>query len=273
MNLLPRIVKKSVKKMLKNSGYELFRKYYYDFNANDSLVKIVNEKFNNKKDLIIFDVGANVGQTVDRFYSIFPDAKIYSFEPNQIAFEKLVKKEKQYSNFKAINKGLASSIEKRVFYKQPDSGSSSFLKLNIENEEFRLSQTDEAKLNHNITTVKEELEYNSEIIVETETIDNFCKNNGITEINILKIDTQGYETEVLGGAKNMLSQVGIIECEIILGNTYEKSSAFYNIESLINGDGFILWDIPYIGKFATDSINRINFLDAIFVNNKMKGKQ
>ena len=49
-------------------------------------------------------------------------------------------------------------------------------------------------------------------------------------------------------------------------NAYEKSSSIAGIESILHKYGFVIWDIPYIGKFADESINRINFVDVIFVN-------
>ena len=41
---------------------------------------------------LIFDIGANIGQSIDRFQSIFPKSKIYSFEPTPNLFENLVQK-------------------------------------------------------------------------------------------------------------------------------------------------------------------------------------
>src|SRR5579871_6427223 len=38
---------------------------------------------------IVFDVGGNVGQTVRHFSNIWPEAKIYSFEPVKSTYERL----------------------------------------------------------------------------------------------------------------------------------------------------------------------------------------
>jgi hypothetical protein len=35
---------------------------------------------------VIFDVGANVGQTVDILLNLFPDAVLHGFEPGSTAF-------------------------------------------------------------------------------------------------------------------------------------------------------------------------------------------
>jgi FkbM family methyltransferase len=267
------LIKKSIKNFLESRGYELYRKHYYDFNGDQSLKMLIEKIMPGKADLTIFDVGANVGQSVERFYRAFPDSRIFSFEPNPVVYAELKKKEEKYKTLKTLNYGVADTSGKRLFFKQPDSGSSSFLRLNKSGEEFELSNTQEAKLNHNKTTVKERLEYNSEIEIETLTIDQFSVANGISQVDLLKIDTQGFEPEVLEGAKNMLRNVALIECEIIMGKSYERSGSFYDIESKIRDQGFFLWDIPYIGKFATDEFRRINFVDAIFVNRKFLENQ
>ena len=51
--------------------------------------------------------------------------------------------------------------------------------------------------------------------VRTDTIDNFCKEQSIDSIDILKIDTEGSEIEVLEGAKNMLKKTNIILIEVL----------------------------------------------------------
>ena len=44
-----------------------------------------------QRELVVFDVGANKGQSVQFFKSIYPKAKIYAFEPSEITFRKLKK--------------------------------------------------------------------------------------------------------------------------------------------------------------------------------------
>ncbi len=63
-----------------------------------------------------------------------------------------------------------------------------------------------------------------------------------------------------------MSDILIIETEIIFSDAYEKAGTFFEIEEIIKDYGFVLWDIPYIGKFASDDVNRINFIDATCVN-------
>jgi len=259
-------IKKIIKKFLLGKGYEIFRRYYYDFNADDSIQKILKHVGINFNNIIILDVGANVGQSVDRFRRYMPNSKIFSFEPNPEVFSKLLLKEKIDKNLKCFNLGVGSIKKTIPFFINPDSGSNSFYKINLDGDSFALSHSEEAKKNHNKTTLKQTVEYNTEINVPVDTLNNICNSENINNIDILKIDTQGYEEEVLKGADSILSNTLIVEAEVMFGDSYEKSSTLRGIESQLHKFGFILWEIPYIGKFATDDFNRINFIDVQFVN-------
>ena len=109
-----------------------------------------------------------------------------------------------------FNLGIGSSDGVLKFNIQPDSGSSSFYKVNLEGEAFRLSNTEEAKKNHNKTTLKQNVNFNTEIEVSVKTLDSIFENEMPERIDLLKIDTQGYEEEVLNGAGNILSRTLIL---------------------------------------------------------------
>ena len=57
---------------------------------------------------VIFDIGGNIGITSIYLASLFPDAKIYTFEPLSENFEILQKNIKNYKNIRAFNYGLGN---------------------------------------------------------------------------------------------------------------------------------------------------------------------
>jgi FkbM family methyltransferase len=260
------IVKKNLKKLLKNRGYEIFRQHYYDFNPDDSIRKILINANVELSTATVLDVGANVGQSVDRFRKYLPNAFIYSFEPNPSTFEKLMKKQTNDAKLKCFNFGLGAEKGVLPFFLNPDSGSNSFNKLNLNGDAFKLSNTEEAKKNHNVTTPKQEISYNTEVQIPVDTLNNVCAIEGLDRIDILKIDTQGFELDVLKGATEILPRTLLVEAEVMFSDAYENASSLGEIDNLMRKFGFVLWEIPYIGKFATEDINRINFIDTHFVN-------
>jgi FkbM family methyltransferase len=53
----------------------------------------------------------------------------------------------------------------------------------------------------------------SSIIVEVRTVAEYCKLKGINKIDLLKIDTEGYDFEVIVGCQNMLKRIKYIQFE------------------------------------------------------------
>jgi hypothetical protein len=54
-------------------------------------------------------------------------------------------------------------------------------------------------------------------------------------IDILKIDTQGYEDKVIAGSKNLIkkNKIKIIQLEIIFSEIYQNTLNIYDIEKFL----------------------------------------
>tara|TARA_Y100000590_G_scaffold124094_1_gene141972 strand:+ start:4718 stop:5440 length:723 start_codon:yes stop_codon:yes gene_type:complete len=182
----------------------------------DTLKKIFKQS-----NLNIIDIGANTGQSIDRFKKLFNKSKIYSIEPSKYAFNKL---KKNYNNIKDVflyNFAIGDKNQKKIFFDYENNVLSGFNKLNKQN---RLKN----KLNKQIVSVS--------------TLDNFCKKNKLKNIHILKIDTQGNEAKVLKGSSKSIRMgiFNIIELEIIMGDYYEEYSNFYEIEKYLVNNNYRL---------------------------------
>src|SRR6202035_5309040 len=70
-----------------------------------------------RKELVslIFDVGANTGQSIFQFETEWPGAKILSFEPDPATFKKLKKNVGCSANVEILNLGLSSSAGVKRF--------------------------------------------------------------------------------------------------------------------------------------------------------------
>ena len=70
--------------------------------------------------------------------------------------------------------------------------------------------------------------FTEKINVKIGTIDDYCKKNDINVINLLKIDTQGFEDKVLLGSTDTLknNKIDIIELELVIGFAYKKILLF-----------------------------------------------
>ena len=243
--------------MLKDRLKNIINYFGYDIRKIDKNIKrlsfddILNLK-TEIKNPIIFDVGANIGQSIERFKNIFPVSSIHSFEPGISEFLQLKEKYNNATDIFLNNIGIGEKITKRDFYCAAKSETSSFIKIS-KNTSWIKSRSKEFN-----TSVQN---YSKKVPkISIDTIDNYCKNNSIKFIDILKIDTQGYEVNVLEGAKNTLKKkkISIIETELILDDVYEKHATFFQIEKYLIPNNYRL--------VAVKPMNYNNFFEGnIFV--------
>ena len=98
-------------------------------------------------------------------------------------------------------------------------------------------------------------------MVEIDTVDNYCQSNEIGKIDILKIDTQGYEDKVLLGASNMINnkRIKFIEFEIIFSDIYSKTLSIGLIENII-GKNYRLFANDNKGNLYSNFIYQLNLI-------------
>lgn len=157
----------------------------------------------------MFDVGANTGQTLDWFRMNEPEAKIYCFEPVSAPYNDLKTKARKDSN---------SIVEQIAFGEQ--SGEKVMKLFDMDSS---LNSLSDRAMNQNIDAYEE--------TVKIDTLDNYCLKNGISKIDFLKIDTEGYELNVLEGSVNMLNNAAIsfIYCEIGFLKQNERNTYFADL--------------------------------------------
>jgi len=88
------------------------------------------ESFLHVDKLIIFDVGANEGQTVKEFKAELPNSIIHSFEPSPDTFAQL-QNATRLKNVFIWNVALGSTPGHQIFFENSESIMSSFLPLLI----------------------------------------------------------------------------------------------------------------------------------------------
>jgi len=196
----------------------------------------------------MFDVGANIGQTWEWFRDNESNAIIYCFEPVSATFSDL--KEKTKNDTKCITENIALGghpCEKKI---KIFSGNSALNSLRDD-------------VMNNDSNAKEET-----IIVDT--LDNYCRRKSIDKIDFLKIDTEGYELNVLEGAENMLesARIAFVFCEVGFlrrnnRNTYladvtewlaNKNYHFFGLYQLVsNGQNIEFGNALFVHK---DILNR-----------------
>ena len=93
------------------------------------------------------------------------------------------------------------------------------------------------------------------------TFDDFCKKYKIKSIDLLKIDTEGYEYYILKGAIKNLKKVKIILLEHHYDSSIIKGYKFRQIIKILKGLGFEI-------RFKNKMVLR-NIFEYVFVNKKL----
>ena len=169
---------------------------------------------------VILDVGANLGQSVKRFKTVFPSSVIHSFEPSRETFAVLKQNIAREQNVFAWPCALGSSVGEQLFQENIESDMSSFLEL--------------SKAGWGAVKKQEK--------VAVTTIDQFLTERSIATVDILKSDTQGYELEVFKGAEQTMRQnrVGLIHFEFIFAEMYRNLPTFDEVYRHLMDRDFLL---------------------------------
>ena len=164
----------------------------------------------------VFDIGANKGDFAHHVRSLCPDAEIRCFEPQPHAFAAL----QQISiENDLIIEAMALSEEDgtMTLYDQTGEGFSTVASLS----------------KAAVEAFSDDLEA---FDVDVTSVDAYCHKHEIAQIDLLKVDTEGYDLSVLKGARSMLSggNVSAVSFEFIPANL-KTHVFFYKILDELKG--------------------------------------
>lgn len=139
---------------------------------------------------VVVDVGANVGDFATEVLDHNAQAKLYCFEPHPANYQRLDKLAST-KGFQAFQLGMGSELGSFTLYdKAGDDGSQHASMLAGVITDLHASES----VAHQIDII---------------TLDQFAQKSGIGHIDFLKIDTEGFEYQVLLGAKELLAKGAI----------------------------------------------------------------
>jgi FkbM family methyltransferase len=172
---------------------------------------------------LVFDVGANIGQSIENFRHYFACPAIHSFEPSPQAFLELRRRTMDVPDLALSNVALGARSGQHVFFESAAGSPMSSL----------LPPGSECWGGGGIRDTLQ---------VNLGTIDEYCAQHEIERIDILKIDTQGYDLEVIKGASAMLQMhsIHLIHMEIIFGDMYQGIPRMDEVYAYLADRGLVL---------------------------------
>ena len=108
-----------------------------------------------------------------------------------------------------------------------------------------------------------------EIKVNTISISEYCNKNKIKKINILKLDTEGYDLECLLGSRELIEHnlIDVIQLEIICKTLDDKKIQQNKINKILS-NYYLFKEKKHPALFFLGS--KIKVFDLLYINNQIK---
>ena len=228
--------------MLRRTGFELSR-FSVEQSENARFISMLSTHNVN----LIFDIGANAGQFGVLLRKIGFDSKIISFEPLSDAREILLNISKNDPLWQiALQTAIGEENGEIEIQIAGNSQSSSVLDM----------------LDTHVRAAPDS-KYIGKEKVALRTLDSIAPDYMDSDsIAFIKIDTQGYETQVMNGAKKLMSQIVGLQVEISLVPLYKGQCLFDEMLKKLKNDGFELWSISTV--FSDPNTGQLLQVDATF---------
>lgn len=205
---------------------------FFDYFHKKKIIKKL-KTLNKKKNFnTVFDVGGHRGETVGLFLKNFEILNLYSFEPSQASFKILsekanfLKKKFNKVNIFLENSALGNSEKDIELNYLNETSSSTIKELNVDSSYFKKKEKFFGTLINKKISIKQ-LKFRDYLIKKD-----------ISQIDLLKIDTEGYELEVLKGLEESISKVSIILFEHHYDNMIDKDYTFRDVHHLLKNNNF-----------------------------------
>lgn len=198
--------------------------------------------------LKIFDVGANRGQVSLYFQKNFSQAQIFAFEPVKNTFLKLEENTKDFNKIKCFQLAFGNTNESKTIF------------LNNNSEKNSLVDSLQNQMDN---------KNNAEKILLRK-LDDFCEEEKVDYIDILKMDTEGFELEVLNGACNLLEnrKISFIISEAGFSPADNRHTFFSNLFEKLYKQGFRVYGFYDLSHWLPYWYEGLIYCNVLFVNAK-----
>lgn len=181
--------------------------------------------------------------------------RIIAFEPDDRAFDALSSQQNNLTNY--FNYGLYSQSSEIPFYLTRKQENSSCYLPNRE-------LLDHFPKSNRFDVIKK-------TTVKCRALDAFLKAENLSDIDFVKLDTQGSELNILQGAPFILAQsVFGLEIEVYFSELYKNAPFFSDIDIYVRKFGFDLIDLRTVswkrtaGAYVGNSKGQLVFADALY---------
>ena len=238
-------MKKSIKKIFELLGLDIKKR-----GIEGDFMKSLSAVLKHHNIEMVLDIGGNIGQFSQKLRVSGYENEILSFEPlskEHLALQKNASNDHKWSVYQRCAVGAYDG--QVIINIAKNSVSSSILPM----------------LDAHRNAAKNS-EYIEEEVTPIWTLDSIFKKNQIVFGNyFIKIDTQGYEAEVLDGGKESIANASGILVELSTLPLYKGQILWQQLVGRLEALGFSLWGIN--PGFTDSKTGRLLQFDAVFMRN------
>ncbi len=229
-----------VQKVLRTFGYELSS---YPPGEWVALRHVILRIFETLSIDCVLDVGANVGQYGSQLREFGYRGWIVSFEPTRDSYEALAAKAKADGRWRAFNLALGAEDGTAEFHVTGNREFSSFL-----------SPNQRAQSDYGSAIAIEQTE-----MIPVKRLDGLlgeCLKGIETSKLYLKIDTQGFDAQVIEGAAGIFNRIVGLQVEASMHQIYSGMQTYLETLAMLQSKGLALVDMVPVNR-AADGLQAI----------------
>jgi len=236
-------IKRAIRGLLRSAGLEVRKARYVSIEET-----VIPALLRSIEPVAVLDVGANVGQFASLVRSVGYSGALVSFEALPEAHAALLRASRRDAHWTvAPCAALGASGGRAEISVSKNSVSSSLLRIEGKHVE-----------------AAPESVYVGKEMTQIERLDTFAPPLIPAEGRLyLKVDTQGYEKEVLKGSTGLLSRIHALQLEMSLVSLYEGAPGFLELASFVEDLGYEIFSI--VPGFKDFRDGRLLQVDGFFV--------
>ena len=202
----------------------------------------------------VLDVGGCFGDYARRFAETWPDARVWTFEPNPESYARLAEEFANHPKIRTVPKGVWNEPGELEFFLNKWPGACSVF-----------DRPHDGPSYHNPRAV-----HVDRTLVEVMRLDDWAREEGVETVDLLKLDIQGAELRALEGAADLLKRTRCILTEVHYYPNYDGASLLDEVWGHLRTRGFSLYQL-YSNWGASDG--QLVQGDAVFVSEAVRNER
>ncbi|MBI6630993.1 FkbM family methyltransferase [Pontibaca salina] len=232
------LAKKLIQKQLNHFGWEIKR-------VNSGDISDLVGTLNSRGAVKLLDVGANLGQYASSVFAAGFKGEVVSFEPLGNIHAKLAQNAASNPRWRVHERCAVGAAAGTVTINRAANAVSSSV-LTIEEAHVSAAPTSKFTCAEEVTVIA---------------LDDLPLAD--LEWTFLKIDTQGFEGQVLEGAAQLLPEIAGVQLEISIAPLYKDQADYFEIFDVMHAAGLRLWSVE--PGFRDPRTRQLLQFDAIFL--------